>query len=151
MSAKKRVYELAKELGIDNKELIARLAGMGIVVKTHSSTLEDSEVERVKREFLASQPHELVEKRVKATVIRRRAVRVAEEQAAPAGAQTAPAEAAPAPPAEEEPPAEVKVPEPPVTPPPVKKAVPEAPPPVKGAAPTPRPAPRNPRRPCGRN
>jgi len=71
MSAKKRVYELAKELGIDNKELIARLAGMGIVVKTHSSTLEDSEVERVKREFLASQPHELVEKRVKATVIRR--------------------------------------------------------------------------------
>ncbi|HOK05761.1 MAG TPA: translation initiation factor IF-2 [Syntrophales bacterium] len=144
MSAKKRVYELAKELGIDNKELIARLAGMGIVVKTHSSTLEDSEVERVKREFLASQPHELVEKRVKATVIRRRAVRVAEEQAAPAGAQTAPAEAAPAPPAEEEPPAEVKVPEPPVTPPPVKKAVPEAPPPVKGAAPTPRPAPQEP-------
>ena len=71
--SKKRVYELAKELGVENKELIARLEKMGISVKTHSSTLEDSEVERVKKEYLAAETHEMVEKRVKATVIRRRA------------------------------------------------------------------------------
>ena len=38
---KKRVYELAKELGMENKELIARLEKIGIAVKSHSSTLED--------------------------------------------------------------------------------------------------------------
>ena len=83
--SKKRVYELAKELGVENKELIARLEKMGISVKTHSSTLEDSEVERVKKEYLAAETHEMVEKRVKATVIRRRAVRpVVEEEASEA-------------------------------------------------------------------
>ncbi len=98
--SKKRVYELAKELGVDNKELIARLEKMGISVKTHSSTLEDSEVERVKKEYLAAEPHEMVEKRVKATVIRRRAVRpVVEEASEPeaepeAVARTAPGDGA---------------------------------------------------------
>ncbi len=37
--AKKRVYELAKEMGLDNKELISRLEKIGIAVKSHSSTL----------------------------------------------------------------------------------------------------------------
>ncbi len=38
---KKRVYELAKELGLENRELISRLEKIGIAVKSHSSTLED--------------------------------------------------------------------------------------------------------------
>ncbi len=33
---KKRVYELAKELGIDSKELISRLEKLGIAVKAAS-------------------------------------------------------------------------------------------------------------------
>jgi len=83
--SKMRVYELARELGVENKDLITRLEKMGISVKSHSSTLEDSEVERVKRDYSAAEPHEVVEKRVKSTVIRRRAIRteVEEEALAP--------------------------------------------------------------------
>jgi translation initiation factor IF-2 len=73
--AKKRVYELAKELGLENKELIAHLEKMGITVKSHSSSLEDAEVEKIKDLLLASESRQIVEERIKSTVIRRRAVR----------------------------------------------------------------------------
>ncbi|MCC7075508.1 MAG: translation initiation factor IF-2 [Acidimicrobiia bacterium] len=46
--AKVRVYELAKELGIPNKELIARLGEMGISVKSHSSSITDEDAARVR-------------------------------------------------------------------------------------------------------
>ena len=72
---KKRVYELAKELGLENKDLIAHLERIGITVKSHSSTLEDSDVERIKQELLAKEPKQIIEERIKSTVIRRRAVR----------------------------------------------------------------------------
>jgi len=90
--SKTRVYELAKELGIENRELIARLEKLGIAVKSHSSTLEDSDVERVRREFSLGEPSEIVEQRIKTTVIRRRAVRhpaEVEEKKAPAADVTA--------------------------------------------------------------
>src|SRR5512136_1512755 len=93
--SKTRVYELAKEFGIENKEFIAKLKTLGIAVKSHSSTLEDNEVERVRREFAAKGDKEVVEKRVKSTVIRRRAVRLPEEAAEPEEAAAPPeAEAA---------------------------------------------------------
>ena len=82
--SKVRVYELAKEFGIENKEFIAKLKTLGIAVKSHSSTLEDSEVERVRREFASKGEKEVVEKRVKSTVFRRRAVRLPAEEAAEA-------------------------------------------------------------------
>jgi translation initiation factor IF-2 len=72
---KKRVHELAKELGWENKQLIARLEKIGIPVKTASSSLEESEVERIKNELLATETREVVEERIKSTVIRRRTVR----------------------------------------------------------------------------
>jgi len=81
--SKKRVYELAKELGLENKELISRLEKIGIAVKSHSSTLEDSEMERIQAELLAPEPREVVEKRIKSTVIRRRAVRTPVEEVKP--------------------------------------------------------------------
>ena len=96
--SKVRVYELAKEFGIENKEFIAKLKTLGIAVKSHSSTLEDSEVERVRREFASKGEKEVVEKRVKSTVIRRRAVRLPAEEAAEAEEAAAPE--APAEPAE---------------------------------------------------
>jgi len=73
--SKTRVYELAKELGIDNKDLITRLEKLGIAVKAHSSSLEDSDVERVRQEFVLGEKNAIVEKRVKTTIIRRRAIR----------------------------------------------------------------------------
>ncbi|HSD94985.1 MAG TPA: translation initiation factor IF-2 N-terminal domain-containing protein, partial [Syntrophales bacterium] len=97
--SKTRVYELAKEFGIENKEFIAKLKTLGIAVKSHSSTLEDSEVERVRREFASKGEKEVVEKRVKSTVIRRRAVRLPEEAEAEEAAAP-PEEAAPEAPGE---------------------------------------------------
>jgi translation initiation factor IF-2 len=82
--SKIRIYELARELGIENKELIARLEKLGIAVKSHSSTLEESDVARVKREMSLGEPGEVVEQRIKTTVIRRRAVRLPAEEAKPA-------------------------------------------------------------------
>jgi translation initiation factor IF-2 len=81
--AKKRVHELAKELGLENKDLIAHLERLGITVKSHASTLEDNEIERVKEDLQATSPRQIVEERIKNTVIRRRAVRTPVE-AAPA-------------------------------------------------------------------
>ncbi len=77
---KKRVYELAKELGLENKDLITHLERIGIIVKSHSSSLEDDEVERIKSELLAREPRQVVEQRIKSTVIRRRAVRTPLEE-----------------------------------------------------------------------
>jgi translation initiation factor IF-2 len=72
--SKKRVYELARELGIDNKELISRLEKLGIAVRSHSSTLEESDLQKIQQELISGEPREMVEQRIKSTVIRRRAV-----------------------------------------------------------------------------
>jgi translation initiation factor IF-2 len=81
--SKKRVYELAKDMGLENRELISRLEKIGIAVKSHSSTLEDGDMERIQAELLAPQVREVVEQRIKSTVIRRRAVRVPVEESKP--------------------------------------------------------------------
>ena len=94
---KKRVYELAKELGLENKELISRMEKMGITAKSHSSTLEDGDVERITREIRGVDSREMEEKRITSTIIRRRAVRpTAEEEKAEAPEESAPEAAAPA-------------------------------------------------------
>jgi translation initiation factor IF-2 len=72
---KKRVHEVAKELGLENKVLIAHLEKIGIAVKTAASSLDESEVERIKKALLATEHRETVEERIKSTVIRRRTVR----------------------------------------------------------------------------
>jgi translation initiation factor IF-2 len=79
--SKKRVHELAKELGLENKDLIAHLERLGITVKSHASTLEDHEIERVKEDLRATSPRQIVEERIKTTVIRRRVVRTPVEAA----------------------------------------------------------------------
>ncbi|GAB6157588.1 translation initiation factor IF-2 [Desulfotomaculum varum] len=45
--AKKRVHELAKELNIENKDLINKLIELGIHVKSHMSALEDNDVQKI--------------------------------------------------------------------------------------------------------
>ncbi|PKM79884.1 MAG: translation initiation factor IF-2 [Firmicutes bacterium HGW-Firmicutes-14] len=46
-----RVYELAKELGLESKELITKLTVMDIDVKNHMSTLEDEDIAKAKKAF----------------------------------------------------------------------------------------------------
>jgi len=43
----KRVYEIAKETDLNNKEVISRLNKAGVEVKHHSASIEDLDVERV--------------------------------------------------------------------------------------------------------
>ena len=42
-----RVYELAKQLGMENRDLIPELKRMGITVASHSSVLDDDVVQKV--------------------------------------------------------------------------------------------------------
>ncbi|TZE83312.1 translation initiation factor IF-2 [Calorimonas adulescens] len=49
-----RVYELSKELGISSKDLIKHLIDLGIDVKNHMSTLENTEVEMIRDLFNVS-------------------------------------------------------------------------------------------------
>ena len=51
---KKHLYELARELGLPTKELIAELKGLGISAKSHMSTLTNEEYDLVKNLFLES-------------------------------------------------------------------------------------------------
>ncbi|MDP9442363.1 MAG: translation initiation factor IF-2 N-terminal domain-containing protein, partial [Actinomycetota bacterium] len=44
-----RVYELARELGLTNKEALDLCISLGIGVKSHSSSIEDAQADRVRR------------------------------------------------------------------------------------------------------
>jgi len=91
-----RVYELAKEAGMENKDLVAALLDMGYPIKSHSSSLEDSTVQEIRRRLGIGQT-KTEEKRIQGTagrtIIRRRTSTVAAEappaSAAPAGAKPA--------------------------------------------------------------
>ena len=55
--AKKRVYELAKQLTISNKDLIEKLNELGIEVNNHMSTVDEENAELVK-ELLGGEKNE---------------------------------------------------------------------------------------------
>lgn len=80
--AKVRIHDLAKELKMENKDLLKLLEKMGLAPKSVHSTLDESDVERVKNQINLSRKEGVVEQRVKPTVIRRRVVR--DEAAVPA-------------------------------------------------------------------
>ena len=74
--AKVRVYELAKELGVESKTVLTMLKDMGEFVRSASSTVE-APVERRLKEKLSSEPR-------RQEVRRRRRPQPAEAAAAPA-------------------------------------------------------------------
>jgi translation initiation factor IF-2 len=45
--SKIRVYELAQKMGIDNKELMARLHAIGVEVKSHSSVVDEADAKKL--------------------------------------------------------------------------------------------------------
>ena len=49
MPKKIRVYELGRELGLTNKEALDLCLSLGIGVKSHSSSIEDAQADRVRR------------------------------------------------------------------------------------------------------
>ena len=153
MTRKLRVYELARELNLDNSEVIRELQHMGVPVTSHSNTVEDRLADQLRRKIAA----EIEEGKALA----------AAEEAAKHPPKEAVAEAPPEPPPAKEEPKEVpqappaaakvesspvvveaeqKAPPKPVTPPaPVAPPPPPppAPPPPQPAAET-KPAPRPP-------
>src|SRR6188474_1030759 len=58
-----RVYEIAKEVGIPNKDLIAKIRALGLEVNNHMSSLDADDVARIKRSLekekqLVAQPQQ---------------------------------------------------------------------------------------------
>ena len=51
--AKVRVYELARELGVESKEIVAKLKDMGEFVRSASSTVEPPVIKKLKEAFPA--------------------------------------------------------------------------------------------------
>ena len=56
-----RVYELAKELGMSNHDLIAALAAQGIEVKSHASSLDSEVVDDLRKKLTPEKAVEIVE------------------------------------------------------------------------------------------
>jgi translation initiation factor IF-2 len=102
--AKIRVYELARDLNMTNKDLLAKLREMEIEINSHMSSLDEETSSRVKTALQGGPQPNLEETRITPGVIRRRrkVVREAVETPAPE-AQEAEAEAEVAPPTDAEP------------------------------------------------
>ncbi len=70
--AKVRVYELARDLNMDSKQLVEKLKAGGMNIKNYMSTLDEEATTRA-RDILAGRVSEVIEeKRIKPRVIRRR-------------------------------------------------------------------------------
>jgi translation initiation factor IF-2 len=146
-----RVYELAKDLGLQPKDLVSKVRAMAIDVANHMSQIEPADVERIRRAVERERHESLVEERltVDGTVIRRRSKNVPVPPAARPAVAPTPAPAAVVAPRP------VAAPRPePATPPPtspepvvakpaptVEKVVEKAAEPPQMAAPAPTPAP----------
>jgi translation initiation factor IF-2 len=82
--AKVRVYELARELNLESKDLVDKLLVGGMSINNYMSTLDEAAVIKA-REIVSGVVSEVVEeKRIKATVIRRRKKKVIIEPEVPA-------------------------------------------------------------------
>ncbi len=101
--AKLRVYELAKKLGVGNKEILTELENADMAVKSHSSSLEDEQVEYITRKLSGDDSKRTAERpriaRPRPTVrpagiIRPSAKGREEQQAMPAAAKRVPAKKA---------------------------------------------------------
>ncbi len=135
MAGKARVHELAKELGVTSKEVLARLSEQGEFVKSASSTVEAPVARRLRESFGGGKPAP-----EKTAGNGAGATKAAAKAAAPAPAKPAAPKPA-APPAPEPPPA--PAPEPPQA---GSTDAPASPAPTPGPRPAaPKPAARTPR------
>ena len=73
--AKRRAYELSRELGIEVKELMAYAKEAGVLIKNHMSSVNDEDIKTIVRHIDKNKIESVIERRVAKGVIRRRAVR----------------------------------------------------------------------------
>ncbi|MBC8317903.1 MAG: translation initiation factor IF-2 [Desulfobulbaceae bacterium] len=82
MSGKIRVYELAKEAGVESKVLTAQLMEQGYDVKAYNSTLDEDVAEEIRQKLGVRETkveEKRIEKKGRTTIIRRRRTAVVEE------------------------------------------------------------------------
>ena len=70
--AKIRLYQLARDLGVDNHELIEKLSALGMDYKNHMASLSEADVEQIRAQYRQDQDVKVDEVRLGQTVIRRR-------------------------------------------------------------------------------
>ncbi|AMO62006.1 translation initiation factor 2 [Mycolicibacterium phlei] len=154
MAGKARVHELAKELGVTSKEVLARLSEQGEFVKSASSTVEAPVARRLRESFgggkkaaeqasekAAEKTSEKTEKAAKPAAKADTGAAQAPSPATPAAAAAATPAAPAAAPTPGPKPAAPKPAAPTPAPPPAASAAPAAPAAPKPAAPTPGPRP----------
>lgn len=66
--AKKRIYEIAKEVGVDNKVVVQKAKDLGLDVKNHMSSVDDSQVAKLKNSFQNSAPAAKSSNKIKISV-----------------------------------------------------------------------------------
>lgn len=137
MAGKARVHELAKELGVTSKEVLARLSEQGEFVKSASSTVEAPVARRLRESFGGGKP--AAEKTAGNGAPAKAA---AKTDAAPQKAKAAEPPAPPAPPAAQP---QATQPAPPPTRPGPTPGAPPGQRPAPGPSPAPKPAARTPR------
>jgi len=89
--SKVRVYEVARQLGVENRDLIQRIATLGIQVRNHMSVLDPVEVDRIRRSLGKDRSEAMIEERIRPTVVRRKRRKKADEPEAVAADARAPA------------------------------------------------------------
>lgn len=67
--AKTRVYELARELNVESKILLAEIEKLGIKVASHQSTLTSAQIDKIKANYSESKPTVVVRRRRKETPV----------------------------------------------------------------------------------
>jgi translation initiation factor IF-2 len=89
--SKVRVYEVAKQLNLDPKQVVTLFQSIGVTdVRNHMSSVEAEAVERLKRNLEKQKTHDVVQERIArgpGTVLKRRAVAKAPNDAAPVSVQ----------------------------------------------------------------
>lgn len=93
---KTRIHELAQKMGIDNKELIAKLKAVGVEVTSHMAVVSDEDIAKLTPVTPTVKESSQEEIRVKPTVIRRRPKHVEEPFVAKAEEPETETEEAPA-------------------------------------------------------
>src|SRR5690606_29407115 len=83
MSGKRRVYEVARDLGLENKALVTLLQDLGVSdVRNHMSAISPEAEDRLKRHLdKKDAPSNMVEERIRPTVVKRRAAVVRRRKA----------------------------------------------------------------------
>src|SRR5262245_49052832 len=85
--SKVRVYEVAKQLNLDPKQVVTLFQSIGVTdVRNHMSSVEAEAVERLKRNLEKQKTHDVVQERIArgpGTVLKRRAVAKAPADVAP--------------------------------------------------------------------